>query len=57
MISLLARNDIDLAINRIEQAQIDTRLETNTKDYNVASVNYMLAACKCYLLKVDKVHF
>ena len=57
MISLLARNDVDAAIQKIEKAELDSRIEHNTKDYNVAHVNQMFAQCKCYLLKADRVHF
>ena len=57
MISLLARNEVDLAIKKIESAEPDPRIEKNSKDYKVAQVNQLLAFCKCYLLKADKVHF
>ena len=57
MISLLARNEVDAAIERIKPAQIDKLFESNTKDDSVACVNQMFALCKCFLLKADKVHF
>ena len=43
MISLLARNMVDEAIKKIDKAEIDSRIDHNTKDYNVAHVNQMFA--------------
>lgn len=57
MISLLARNDVDQAIEQIKDAEPGSHIDKSSKDYTVTRVNQMFAFCKCFLLKADHINF